>query len=441
MLLASRLDFPLSRKTADMENPDLGCIVQAFPNRGARKVSWLRKIRLRHRTKGLIAYVLRLLNHEALGWVTLIFGVSFAGILVSWTCWEFLHGTEASPSTTIRNMSFVVGGIVALFFALWRSRLAERQADTGQRGLLNERYQKGAEMLGSGVLSVRMGGIYALQRLAEDNPKEYAIQILGLFCAFVRHPTRDESTTQSPDNETEEHLREDVGAIMAFIGYRNQSIINIEKETDFRLDLRDANLYHIHLRGANLSKAILNGANLSKANLARADLSLTQLENANLSDVSADHANCLWTQFTRAQLTNIRLVNANCSNASMFKANLSGAILVGGKSIRHHLQPRRFVPRTSDGHQHDRHSSLRSKCIGVRFANPSDEDMTSGIWTTTKTPITGLTQSQLDINYANPSDPPKLAGVNDAETGAPLVWRGRLRDFRENGNDRESRTE
>ena len=91
-------------------------------------------------------------------------------------------------------MSFVIGGIVALFFALWRGRLAERQASTGQQGLLNERYQKGAEMLGSGVLSVRMGGIYALQRLAEEHPKEYAIQILGLFCAFVRHPPRAPGT-------------------------------------------------------------------------------------------------------------------------------------------------------------------------------------------------------------------------------------------------------
>ena len=404
-------------------------------------MSWLRKIRLRHRTQRLIAYVLRLLNHEALVWVTLIFGVSFAGILVSWSCWEFLHGTEASPSTTIRNMSFVVGGIVALFFALWRGRLAERQADTGQRGLLNERYQKGAEMLGSGVLSVRMGGIYALQRLAEDNPKEYAIQILGLFCAFVRHPTRDESTTQSPDNETEEHFREDVGAIMAFIGYRNQSIINIEKETDFRLDLREANLNRIHLGGANLSNANLNGANLSGARLTRANLSQTQLENANLSDVLADHANCLWTQFTRAQLTNIRLVNANCSNASMFKTNLSGAILAEAN-----LSEALFSD-ADLSHAHLMGANVLgahfSSAIvsGVRFANTSDEDMTPGsVFIIPRTSIQGLTQSQLDYSYANPSDPPKLAGINDAETGEPLVWKGLLRGFPENRNARENHT-
>ena len=44
-------------------------------------------------------------------------------------------------------------------------------------------------MLGSEVLSVRLGGIYALQRLAEEWPDQYHIQIMRLFCAFVRLPT------------------------------------------------------------------------------------------------------------------------------------------------------------------------------------------------------------------------------------------------------------
>ena len=389
-------------------------------------MSWLRRIRLRNRSQRLMPYIHQLLNREGFWWVTLIFGVSILGILVSWRCWEYLHGTENSPSTTIRNMGFVIGGIVALFFALWRSRLAERQAATGQQGLLNERYQKGAEMLGSGVLSVRMGGIYALQRLAEEHPKEYAIQILGLFCAFVRHPTRDESITPWPDKETEEPLREDVQAIMAFIGYRKQSIIDMENQSDFRLDMREANLNRIHLRGANLSKALLNDANLSKANLVRADLSQAQLENANLFEVLADHANCLGTQFTSAHLKNIRLVNANCSNASMLRADLSGAILVGanlsGAIFTHaNLSSSHLMGANMAG------SHLTSAILsGVRFAAPSMDEMTPGAWITTNAPIQGLTQSQLDFNYVDPSDPPKLAGINDAETGEPLVWRGRL---------------
>ena len=103
----------------------------------------------------------------------------------------WLSGGE-SGSTAIRNIVLVVAGLIALPLAIWRGVVAERQPNTAQQSLRNERYQKGAEMLGSEVLSVRLGGIYALQRLAEDCPEEYHIQIMHLFCAFVRHPTKDE---------------------------------------------------------------------------------------------------------------------------------------------------------------------------------------------------------------------------------------------------------
>ena len=46
-------------------------------------------------------------------------------------------------------------------------------------------------MLGNDVLSVRLGGIYALLRLAEDNPEQYHVQIMDLLCGSVRHPKVD----------------------------------------------------------------------------------------------------------------------------------------------------------------------------------------------------------------------------------------------------------
>ena len=93
-----------------------------------------------------------------------------------------------SGSTTVRNLGLLIAGLIALPLAIWRSWVAQRQADTAQHNLLNERYRQGAEMLDSEILSVRLGGIYALQRLAADNPKHYHIQIMQLLCAFVRHP-------------------------------------------------------------------------------------------------------------------------------------------------------------------------------------------------------------------------------------------------------------
>ena len=83
--------------------------------------------------------------------------------------WSWLAGDD-SGSATISNVALVLAGAIALSLAVWRARVASRQADTAQQGLLDERYQKGAEMLGSQVNAVRLGGIYALERLARDYP-------------------------------------------------------------------------------------------------------------------------------------------------------------------------------------------------------------------------------------------------------------------------------
>ena len=82
--------------------------------------------------------------------------VVFVGASLCWVSWR----GEESNGTAIRNLVLVMAAIAALPLAIWRSKMAERQAataqhqsETAQRGLLNERYQKGAEMMGSSVVA------------------------------------------------------------------------------------------------------------------------------------------------------------------------------------------------------------------------------------------------------------------------------------------------
>ena len=196
--------------------------------------------------------------------------------------WEWLRdgpdGLE-SGSTTVRNLGFVIAGVVALPLAIWRSLVAQRQADTAQQNLLNERYQQGAEMLGSDVLAVRLGGIYALERLAAEHPEQYHVQIMQLFCAFVRFPTGRNKREDGQD------VAEDVQIALRVIGTRSKTGIDLEGKCDFSLDLYRANLSRASLIDADLSRAILIGANLSGASLARAKLFQVRLNTANLSGV------------------------------------------------------------------------------------------------------------------------------------------------------------
>ena len=205
--------------------------------------------------------------------------------------WSWLTTGEKEPesgSTTVRNLALSFGGFIAIGVAIWRSDVANRQAKalkqqvtalkdqvkisqsqatTSQQGLLNERYQKGAEMLGSSILSVRLGGIYALTRLAGDHAGQYHVQIIRLLSAFVR----DRSAQQ--DNQS----REDVQAAMTAIGTRSDADIKREKKEAFELDLTRANLTNTNLSNANLTDADLSGANLAGANLAGTNLTSAKL--------------------------------------------------------------------------------------------------------------------------------------------------------------------
>ena len=129
-------------------------------------------------------------------WYASIAVIVLTGVVVSYFFWESLHNDQYSFSTTISNLSLVLGGTVAIVLAVWRSKVSERQTDvaqrqaeTAQRDLLNQQLQKGAELLGSSVLAVRLGGIYTLRNLALEHPEQYHIQVMEQLCAFVRGTT------------------------------------------------------------------------------------------------------------------------------------------------------------------------------------------------------------------------------------------------------------
>ena len=205
-----------------------------------------------------------------MAWVVVVLIVVVVFSVYFW-CWLV---ADESGSTTIRNLGLVVAAMIGLPLAIWRSIVAERQSATAQLGLLNERYQKGAEMLGSDLLVVRLGGIYALARLAREHPGDHHLQIMSLLCAFLHHHPAVEKENQNSEQDPEEaEFREDYWRTIQVIVDRSAAQIEIEKEEKYRLDLRELNLTGGHLlTNANLTNANLGGAQLGEANLANAQL-------------------------------------------------------------------------------------------------------------------------------------------------------------------------
>ena len=123
----------------------------------------------------------------------------------------------------------------------WRAWSADRQVKSlqeqialGRQDSLANCFQQAANMLGSGVLSSRTGGVYSLKRLAEDHAEEYHVQVMELLCAFVRSPPL---LDLPPDG-----FREDVHAALQAMGHRSDVQMKIEQVAGFRIDLSGASL-------------------------------------------------------------------------------------------------------------------------------------------------------------------------------------------------------
>ena len=212
----------------------------------------------------------------------------------------------------------LIGGGLAAVFAIWRGWVAERQSDTSLRqaataeaqsniarqGLLNDRYERGAEMLGHVNLAVRLAGIYALQRLADEHPDQYHIPIMRMFCVFVvqgsdssalfSHTTEKDLGDHAvifagPDSSIP--LAMDIQAAIEAIRVRSKGGISMERKKWFRLDLAAADLRGARLIDADLSMAVLTDADLGGAMMSFANLQGAWLDGANLTDADIFHAN------------------------------------------------------------------------------------------------------------------------------------------------------
>ena len=226
-------------------------------------------------------------------------------------------------------------------------------------------------MLGSGVLSVRLGAIDALSDLALEHSEDYHMKVMSLLCAFARHPGRNEEGNDSV------RVLEDVQEVMRAIHARSAAQIEIEKQGDYILNLPQTNLNDVFLHGANLAGANLTEADLNHASLGEADLNHALLGGANLDGADLGRANLRRAMALGVHLNHAFLEGANLNNAFLDGANMAHANLTG------------------------------ANLTGTNLKN-----------------CKGLTQEQIDEAVADSDNPPTLEGVVDANTGEPLVWRG-----------------
>jgi Pentapeptide repeats (8 copies) len=135
-------------------------------------------------------------------------------------------------------------------------------------------------------LELRLGGIYALERIARDSERDHW-PIMEVLTAYVREhaPTHLPANQTNPVAQDPAPLATDIQAIVTVIRRREWNYEKNDQRLDLhRTDLHGADLRDTHLTRANLTGANLTGTNLGDANLTRADLLDSYLMGADLKD-------------------------------------------------------------------------------------------------------------------------------------------------------------
>ena len=255
-----------------------------------------------------------------------------------------------------RTILQAIGGVVVLagIFIAWR------RLEVIQEGQVTERFSRAIEHLGDDSLDVRLGAIYALERIARDSRQDHG-PVMEILTAYVREhaPWKPPSEDQQPADDgprfgppspmenvqavndiLTEHvhtIETDIQAALTVIGRRKTDYDPPEQ----RIDLINTGLRRANLAGANLRKAILAGANmkladLKGAKLQDADLRMAVLHVADLRKAQLQGADLLFAQLQVTHLNEADLRGANLDDARLHKAflvgtDLRGAHLVGAK--------------------------------------------------------------------------------------------------------------
>jgi len=269
-----------------------------------------------------------------------------------------------------RTWAQILGGLALLLglYFTWRTLQVNRE------GQITERFTRAIDQLGkvedgTKRFEIRIGGIYALERIARESEEDYW-PIMEVLTAYVRHNSHwPHGQIRSLQDVRElvargfdlkevvpDRVEPDIEAIMTVLRRRAGSYgsgepqpLNLSDTNLAKVDLREANLSYAYLPGAylfvaNLWRAVLSnaklwdarlyGANLTgEASLIGADLTGAQLWRANLKEATLIAAILKKAEFLQADLSEANLGLANLEGADLTRADLSGANLGSAKNL------------------------------------------------------------------------------------------------------------
>ncbi len=238
---------------------------------------------------------------------------------------EFLDKID-DGDTSFYNLSLAVFAILSGFGAVFGFYTSIIKTETAEQGQITDRLNKAIENLGKitekgdPVIEVRIGALFALERIAQDSIRDH-IQIMEILCAYIRHNSplpNNTDKTDVPNMTTEinskrrknkgDIIDEDIQTAITIIGRRDkwpegEKRIKKENKERYRINLDGCYLHSAKFSRGNLANATLIGANLSYAWFNDTDLSYAALGSAILVDAWLERTTLKNTEFRNTTIT------------------------------------------------------------------------------------------------------------------------------------------
>jgi len=274
----------------------------------------------------------------------IVFAVDWEGVFGWWSGeGESKSKSISPPHESLRNLGLMLAGFVGVGLATWRSIVAGKQAKTAEQGLITDRFTKAIEQLGNENVSVRIGGLYALKRIAYDSPEQDHIAVMDVISNFVRHPPYEAEQKKCKElfdsdkmDFIDNHRQIDCPDVIVAIDVlqsRSDKQKRIEAYEGYNLTLERARLSFTNLVGVDLS-----GFNMESAQLIGADLNRSILNNVYFLEADLERVNLNWAKLDNAIFDFANLCGADLSytvlsDAKFHYSNLTATNMTGAMGL------------------------------------------------------------------------------------------------------------
>lgn len=252
-----------------------------------------------------------------------------------------------------QTILLMTGGGLAVFtliLTIGRDAIARGRADRESDEHVTSMYMEAVRQLGDREsMPTRIGGIYALKRIAADSTRDHEA-IVTVLAAFLReHGQRKPGATDDPILAPDLSAAAEVLAALTAIKPADRRL-DLEYVNFFRQRLHKANFSNDNLMGMRGANAQLDGATLVETILFTAELKTASLRGVDLTKAGLDTAD-----LTAADLEGATLTGANIANARLHLANLDGVKGLTNEQVeqalgwnKHTKWPKGFVPPTPE---------------------------------------------------------------------------------------------